>query len=227
VQQRREQLLREGKLSPGQTEVDSADGHGADDVELHKSELKYQVLPEVLQAQTRIDEPNAARRKQYELRNLKGGAAPPTEEELRRYRLQHMSALSSFSGAIPRLSLGGRNRYNPLPTVEMGQDVAGRTQPLVKQVKPLPPEVAEAAKRTFLVGLRALTYGSLLGLGILAFGTTFLIQASGSEPFQRNVRESVRSAVQPLGQKIRQTLQPWRIWAQEKLGVAKGPGHGS
>jgi hypothetical protein len=227
VQQRREQMLREGKLSPGHQ--DNADAHGADDNELHKSEITYQVLPEVLQAQTRIDEPNAARRKQYELRNLKGRAAPPTEEELRRYRFQHMSALSSFSGAIPRLSLGGRNRYNPLPTFETGhgQDVAERTKAALKPLKPLPPEVAEAAKRTFLVGLRALTYGSLLGFGLLAFGTTFLIQTSGSERFQSNVRESVRSAVQPLGQNIRRTLQPWRIWAQEKLGVAKRPDHGS
>ena len=203
MQQRREQLLREGKLSPGlRLGDDEKDG----DNELKKSESTYQVLPEVLQAQTRIDEPNAARRKEYELRHLKGRASPPTEEELRRYKLQNVAAFS-----IPRLSLGGRNRYNPLPST--GVDKNSSYVP----AKPLPPEVAEAAKRTFLVGLRALTYGSLIGLGLLAFGTTFVVQ--NSQRFQNDFRESVHSAVQPFSQSIRQSLHPWRVWVQEKFGV--------
>lgn len=44
-----------------------------------------QVLPEVLQQAARVDVPDAAKRKEYELR-IKGEPPPLTPEERRRYR---------------------------------------------------------------------------------------------------------------------------------------------
>lgn len=211
VQQHKARLVKEGKLpknAPPRSPHEPAS--------LEDSEHVYEVLPEVLQAQARVDDPNAARKREYEVR-IKGEPPPLSAEDRQRYMLRQ-SAAAAAVGHVPRLSLSGRNRYAlaAAAATGAGSDIALRAPSMS-------PEAIEVARRTQVAGMRALAYGSLLGFGLLALGGTaaasYLGIGSGGDP-----QETLRGALQPLSDAVRARVEPWKAtaeaWVAEKTAAA-------
>ncbi|KFM26071.1 hypothetical protein F751_6222 [Auxenochlorella protothecoides] len=145
LQRHRDRLVREGAI----------------DKAVPRSDPKS-VLPEVLQQQARIDDPHAAQRKAFH-RRVKGSLPPLTPEERYRFRMAGAGPGAGL-GHIPRLSLG-RDRFN----IPQGSGAGQAEAP----VRALSPEAVEVARRTYVAGLRALVYGTLLGFGALALAGTY------------------------------------------------------
>ena len=190
------------------------------------SEATYDVLPEVLQAQARIDAPNAARRKEFEVR-IKGEPLPLTEDELRRYRTTSY-AVSAAVGHVPRLSLSGRNRYGIPPSATATSGGGGSL--VLHSRTTLSPEAAEVARRSYMAGVRALVYGSLLGLGLVAAGSTFAVQYFGIGT-GGDFRLGVQEALIPLRDAVRARIEPLKARAEKLLkregGSSSGSGNGT
>jgi hypothetical protein len=206
VQEHKRRLIKEGKLKSNESSSSSTTAPS-----FTTSEANYETLPEVLAAQARVDAPNAAKRKQYELRAYKGAPEPLTDEERWRYGAR-ASAVSAAVGHVPRLSLSGRNRYG-IPSPHKGGDVALRTNGLGRG---LSPEAAEVARRSYAAGVRALVYGSLLGVGILAVGGTAIAQYIGIGSGQ-DFKEKVQSMMLPVKEGLRETVLPWKAKAEAWL----------
>jgi len=209
IQEHKKRLIKEGKLKANESSSSSTDASS-----FTSSEANYDTLPEVLAAQARVDDPNAAERKQYELRAYKGAPEPLTDEERWRYRASATSAVSATVGHIPRLSLSGRNRYG-IPSSQKGGDVALHTRGLGQR---LSPEAAEVARRGYVAGVRALVYGSLLSLGLLAVGGTATAQYIGIGSGQ-DFREKVQNFMLPVKEGLRQRVLPWKMKAEAWLGA--------
>ena len=206
IQEHKRRLIKEGKLNPDN------DANSAPSQSFNDSEAAYDTLPEVLQAQARVDAPNAAKRKEYELR-IKGAPEPLTDEERWRYRAASGGAFSAAVGHVPRLSLSGRNRYG-IPSSNSTGDLALRT-PLTHS---LSPEAAEVARRSYVAGVRALVYGSLLGVGLIALGGTATAQYIGIGSGQ-DFREKVQNLMLPLKESLRERVLPWKIKAETWIGT--------
>lgn len=209
IQEHRRRLVKEGKLKSNESSSSSTDTSSFTD-----SEANYDTLPEVLAAQARVDDPNAAKRKEYELRAHKGAPEPLTDEERWRYRARGSSAVGATVGHIPQLSLSGRNRYG-IPSSQKGGDQALHTSGLGRR---LSPEAAEVARRSYVAGVRALVYGSLLGVGLLAVGGTATAQYIGIGSGQ-DFREKVQNAMLPVKEGLREKVLPWKTKAEAWLGV--------
>ena len=213
VQQRKQKLQEEGKLP-----LDD-DKNAATEPSLAESEAVYQTLPEIMQAQARIHDPNAAKNKQREIR-IKGAPAPLTEDERRLYRVSAY-ALTGAVGHIPKLSLSGRNRYGiPSAAATAGDQVMLR--------RALSPEAVEVARRTYSAGVRALVYGSLLGFGVIAAGGTltanyflYADSSSSSSPAEE-MRRSVQRVFEPVGEAVRAKVLPWKAKIEAMSGRSEG-----
>lgn len=167
---------------------------------LAESEAAFDVLPEVLQAQARVDDPGAAARKQYELRAFKGEPPPMTANELRRHRVRSLAVHH-----VPKLSLGGRNRY-VIPTNPTSIEPAALT-----------PHATEVASRSFTAGLRAMAYGSLLGLLGTALAGTFIARSFAADDSQDGYRTRVRDAAVQAGDAVRRWLEPYKLRLRESI----------
>lgn len=201
-------MVKEGKLPA--TPSQSSSSH--EPPSLADSEAIYQVLPEVLQAQARIDDPNAAKRKEFDVR-IKGEPPPLTEDEFRRYRTTSY-AMTAAVGHVPRLSLSGRNRYG-IPSRGTAAGGGGRDL-VLHTATTLSPEAAEVARRSYVAGVRALVYGSLLGFGLLAAGSTFAVQYFGIGT-GADFRERVQGALAPVSDALRARVEPWKARAEQFL----------
>lgn len=211
MQQHKKRLKDEGKLP----EDDPA--ATASEPSLSESEAFYEVLPEVLQAQARVDDPNAARRKEYDLRSVRGEAPPLTEAERRRFRAAN-SALGAAVGHVPKLSLSPRNKYSfPNASVNSGDLVAAAGQLRAG----LSPQAMEVASRSYNAGMRALVYGSLLAFAGITVGGTAAVRwmdlGSGEE-----LRAKVQATLDPAVHALRAWLAPLKESAEAWIGESTG-----
>ncbi len=217
IQEHKKRLIKEGKLDPN--EPSSSSSTESTEQSFNDSEANYDTLPEVLAAQARVDAPNAAKRREYELRAHKGSPEPLTDEERWRYRASASAAVTAAVGHVPRLSLSGRNRYGiPLSSHKTSTgtgDVALRTR---TGVPSLSPEAAELARRSYVASLRALVYGSLLGVGLLAVGGTATAHYLGIGSGQ-DFREKVQGAMLPIKESLRERIVPWKLKAEAWFGT--------
>lgn len=168
-----------------------------------------QVLPEVLQQGARVECPDAARQKEFE-RRIKGAPPQLSDAELRKYR-SSMHLVGASLAHVPRMSLSGR-RY----TMEGLGLQAGE---LVPGARALSPQAVEVASRTYVAGVRALVYGSLLGvLGLAAAGTyavTALDIRSGED-----LRQRLQAGLGPASHALKAWITPFKLRAQEWAGDA-------
>ncbi|KAL4525702.1 hypothetical protein Ndes2526B_g09360 [Nannochloris sp. 'desiccata'] len=211
IQEHKNRLIKEGKLKSNESPSSSTTTSS-----FTNSEANYDTLPEVLAAQARVDAPNAAKRKAYELRAYKGAPEPLTDEERWRYRAS-ASAVSAAVGHVPRLSLSGRNRYG-IPSSQKAGDLALSTSSLRHR---LSPEAAEVARRSYVAGVRALVYGSLLSVGLLAVGGTATAQYIGIGSGQ-DFREKLQSVMLPMKEGLIERVLPWKLKAEAWIS-AKDP----
>ncbi|GAB4819978.1 hypothetical protein N2152v2_007024 [Parachlorella kessleri] len=204
LQNYRKKLVKEGKL---EDEVPAA--AEKQEQTFDESVHVYEVLPEVLAAEARVDAPDAARRKEYE-RRIKGEPAPLTPAELRKYR-SNLHMVGASVGHVPRMSFG-RARYDL-------EGLGLREGELVPGARTLSPQAQEVAARTYVAGVRALVYGSLLGALGLAAATTYVIHSldihSGDD-----FRERVQAGFAPLSGAIKGWVHPLKDRAQAWLGGA-------
>jgi hypothetical protein len=202
IQEHKRKLIKEGRLpSPTSTETDEE--------KFSSSEAAFETNPEILQAQARINAPDAAKRKEYELRAHKGASAPLTNEERWRYRAS-ASAFTAAVGHVPRLSLSGRNRYGIPLSHTNDTSLAVRNSP---GPHTLSPEAAEVARRSYIASVRALAYGSLLGIGLLAIAGTATAQYIGIGSGQ-DFREKVQGVMLPIKEDFRVWVAPWKARAE-------------
>uniref|UniRef100_A0A1D1ZUY0 Uncharacterized protein n=1 Tax=Auxenochlorella protothecoides TaxID=3075 RepID=A0A1D1ZUY0_AUXPR len=119
-------------------------------------------------------------------------------------------------GHIPRLSLG-RDRFN----IPQGSGAGQAEAP----VRALSPEAVEVARRTYVAGLRALVYGTLLGFGALALAGTYVAQAMELGQPGADAGRSVRSALEPTTRRLRDGAARLRAalggWAARESGESE------
>lgn len=166
VQEHRQKLLKEGKISSQGSDADavvaaSTRSTSTSNIQLQESEKLYEVNPEILQAQARVEDPNAARKRRFgEVRNVKPWPDPPTQEEIHRAQWGMLSSFGMGMARVPRMSLGGRHRFSPARWDEMP------SQP----IHHITPESLEVSQRSFTAGMRAFAWGSFLGFSLLGIG---------------------------------------------------------
>jgi hypothetical protein len=170
-----------------------------------------QVLPEVMAARARVDDPHAARRKEFE-RRIKGEAAPATPEELRRYRAASIGVGASGGALIPQVSLSGRNRYNITP-MPASTSLAPPRQ--------MSPQEIEVARRSFLAGMRSLAYGSLLVAGLLLAGGSFAARSFGAGP-PGEFHAQVKETLEPASRRLKTLVSPLKAKAEGWLRPSDG-----
>jgi hypothetical protein len=215
LQNHRARLVKEGRLD----EAAAAAAQRNTEPSFDESAALFEVLPEVLGAQARVHDPGAAGRKRVR-RRVKGAAEPASEEELRRYRAGAYGAAAAV-GHIPRISLGGRNRYGIHHIGGGGGGGGGAPAPAVRA---LSPEAVELARRSYAAGLRSLVYGSLLGCALLAVGGTAAAQVlgvgggGGGAAAAALQQERVRALCRPLADGLRAWAEPVRDRARAWLG---------
>ncbi|PRW20197.1 hypothetical protein C2E21_9216 [Chlorella sorokiniana] len=223
LQRHKQRLVKEGKLpeepppgegqEPGaagrqQGAAGQAQGRGQG---FTSSEEQYEVLAEVLQQQVRLDDPQALRRKEYE-RRVKGEPPPLTEAELMRARSK-LYALGAAVGHVPRMSMG-RNRWGAMPAAGGGD---GMDLATLSGVRQLTPEAREVASRTYVAGVRALVYGSLLGAIGLAAAVTWATRSLDIRSGE-DLGERMRAGLGPLSTAARLWLEPMKARLQSWLG---------
>ena len=202
---------------------------------LDESERTFEVLSEVLAAQTRVDAPGAAEAAERRWRRHRTGAPPPLSAEdvevLRRARASAAAAgtlsLGGYGASalvLPKLSLRPRDFGG-------GAAAAAAPPPL-----PVPPAVAEAAARGLATGARAAAYGSALALAGAALGSLLaarsMMRSSGGGGEESSgggaaaASLATREALSPLGDAVRGALGPVVSWARGEIGGEGGEGGG-
>ncbi|KAL3134165.1 hypothetical protein ABBQ32_008580 [Trebouxia sp. C0010 RCD-2024] len=111
----------------------------------------FEVLPEVLQQQARLDDPGAAARREI-IRRIRGMPTKLSEAELLKYR-STIYGVAAHVGHVPKMHLG-RNKWHTAATFSDNAPAA----------IPLSPEAVETARRAYSAGVRSMLYGSMLGL---------------------------------------------------------------
>eukprot|EP00887_Chlorella_sp_A99_P000251 scaffold13.g251.t1 len=211
LQRHKQRLIKEGRLPP-----DSPKGPQPS---MEDSAQTFEVLFEVLSQQARVEDPEAAARKEYE-RRIKGEPPPLGPEELRRYRAASAGAgggmyvIGAAVGHVPRTHLG-RGRYQapqaPAPSAAegFGDWTLGP--------RALSPEAREAARRSFLASVRSLVYGSVAAAVGLASGATLAVWALEIHSAE-DLRAHVQQGFAPASAAIRGWLLPVQAAAQRWLG---------
>ncbi|KAL0021763.1 hypothetical protein WJX79_006133 [Trebouxia sp. C0005] len=171
----------------------------------------FEVLPEVLQQQARLDDPGAAARREI-IRRIRGMPSKLSEAELSKYR-STIYGLSAHVGHVPKMHLG-RNKWHM---------AAGFSESAPAAI-PLSPEAVETARRAYSAGVRSMLYGSMLGLLGAAVLGTLAARYMGLSSLQ-----DLRPSTDPEGSILRKWLQPYkeRIQAYTRPAVAVSPADAS
>lgn len=152
----------------------------------------FEVLPEVLQQQARLDDPGAAARREI-IRRIRGMPSKLSEAELLKYRTTTYG-LAAHVGHIPKMHLG-RNKWH------MAAGFSDSTAPAVT----LSPEAVETARRAYSAGVRSMLYGSMLGLLGAAVVGTLAARYMGFSSLQ-----DLQPTPNPEGNAIQRWLQPYK-----------------
>ncbi|EFN52012.1 expressed protein [Chlorella variabilis] len=215
VQRHHQRLVKEGKLPEEEAKrAAAAAAREQAGRPFEHSEHNYEarhgraMLAEVLQQQARVDDPHALRRKQFE-RRVKGEPPPLSEVELQRARGKLM-ALGAAVGHVPRMSMG-RTRW------ELPAAGAGGGDAALATIRQLSPEAREVASRTYVAGVRALVYGTLLGAVGLAAAGTYAVRSLGIASGEE-LGERVRAGLAPVPRGMRAWLLPLKQRAEAWLG---------
>ncbi|KAI7839936.1 hypothetical protein COHA_006330 [Chlorella ohadii] len=223
LQRHKQRLVKQGKLpeepSPTEGQEQAAAGRqqgaagqaAGSGKGFTSSEAQYEVLAEVLQQQARLDDPQALRRKEYE-RRVKGEPPPLSEAELMRARSK-LYALGAAVGHVPRMSMG-RNRWGAMPAAGGGD---GMDLATLSGVRQMTPEAREVASRTYVAGVRALVYGSLLGAIGLAAAVTWATRSMDIRSGE-DLGDRMRAGLGPLSTGARLWLEPMKARLQGWLG---------
>lgn len=197
VASRRQQLKDTGKL---RSDEQIEDSNCSQPVEHFKDSLSsYEVLPEVLQAQTRVDDPIALKRRQYE-RRIRGEPPPPSLEDLLKVR----SALGAGAmvAHLPKVSFG-RSRWQHMQS-------EGSASSLVPSRTQLSPEAVEVARRTYIAGLRSLVYGTAAACVVLTLGGSWILNSIGDDKTLLTSRlQPIADFMKALTAPIKQTAIAW------------------
>eukprot|EP00892_Ulva_mutabilis_P009141 jgi/Ulvmu1/659/UM010_0030.1 len=197
------------------------------------------VLMEVLQASARMDVPNAARHRIWELRK-RAGLPPLPEAELARavrqlrlgsaallvpaelslstrqsWRTARASAPGNAAGALPPPS--DYRRSSAAGGVARGGRAHVGEHPAALQRAALSPEQQLLADRQAAVALRSAAYGTMAGVAALGLGATAFAASCGVwsvEDAQGALRRWGRSWRDP----IRAAVLPWAAWARALAG---------
>ena len=175
---------------------------------------------EILQQSSRYETLNSAAKARM-LTRVKAAMPDASPEDLR--RISTNMAMYGAAGALygahrsQKLALGGGRRA----LAELSRDSARYASQ--QQVKELSPEATEAMRRQFFAGLRALTYGTVVGVvGVTAAVT---VAANVFEIGDAtSLRSSMKAALEPLGaafQGVAGLVAPPASWAQVS-GPARG-----
>lgn len=153
----------------------------------------FEVLPEVLQQQARIDAPDAAKRREY-VRRIKAGLPELSPSEMQQYR-SVVYGVAAAVGHVPRMTFG-RNRY-----YDAYHDAISTPEPAAAPLQ-WSAQAREAGRRAQALGTRAFVYGSALGVLAAALAGTLAYRSVGiapGEPLQEGLQRrgaSVHKAIQ-------------------------------
>lgn len=186
----------------------------------HNDDRVFEVGMEILQQSSRYETLNSAAKARM-LTRVKAAMPDASPEDLR--RISTNMAMYGAAGALygahrsQKLALGGGRRA----LAELSRDSARYASQ--QQVKELSPEATEAMRRQFFAGLRALTYGTVVGVvGVTAAVT---VAANVFEIGDAtSLRSSMKAALEPLGaafQGVAGLVAPPASWAQVS-GPARG-----
>lgn len=184
--------VKEGKikLSPDELKVIQGTSRTGLPETSDSSESVYEVGMEILQQKARYESLDAKARARM-LTRVKASMPDASAEDIR--RISANMAMYGAAGAVygahrtQRLALGGSRRA----LAQLSREAASQQQ----TVKELSPEATEAMRRQFFAGLRALTYGSILGiLGVTGVAT--LIAMNVGDVNQLKV--SIQSSFEPV-----------------------------
>ena len=224
VQERREQLKKEGKINKtiakellSGSEVSGSTVHSRESVKAgsQSSEAVYETLVEILQAEARVDAKNASWEKQRDLR-IKAVAEPPSLEEIRRIKTYVIANKHGFS--IPKLTMGGRNRYQDIAELFEAQSDAGlvKTGPNASSGKmvrapTMSAESLELANRSYAVGVRALVYGSMGAVALVTLGGVGLIRYFDVKS-PEDVRYAIKRHFEPYANILQKKGEGIKSW---------------
>lgn len=171
----------------------------------------FEVLPEVLQQQARLDDPGAAARREI-IRRIRGMPSKLSEAELSKYR-STIYGLSAHVGHVPKMHLG-RNKWHM---------AAGFSESAPATIS-LSPEAVETAQRAYSAGVRSMLYGSMLGLLGAAVLGTLAARYMGLSSLQ-----DLRPSPDSEGSTLQKWLQPYkeRIQAYIRPAAAASPADAS
>ena len=222
--------VAEGKIKLSDEELRALSGSRSNTSGLqpHKGKENYkdnddrvfEVGMEILQQSSRYETLNSAAKARM-LTRVKAAMPDASPEDLR--RISTNMAMYGAAGALygahrsQKLALGGGRRA----LAELSRDSARYASQ--QQVKELSPEATEAMRRQFFAGLRALTYGTVVGVvGVTAAVT---VAANVFEIGDAtSLRSSMKAALEPLGaafQGVAGLVAPPASWAQGS-GPARG-----
>lgn len=166
----------------------------------------FEVLPEVLQQQARLDDPGAAARREI-IRRIRGMPAKLSEAELLKYR-STIYGVAAHVGHVPRMHLG-RNKWHM--AAAFGDNAPAAI--------PLSPEAVENARRAYSAGVRSMLYGSMLGLLGAAVLGTLAARYFGFSSFQ-----DLKPSPDPNGTAL---IQRWMQPYKERIQAYTTPAAGS
>ncbi|QDZ19497.1 hypothetical protein HOP50_03g20140 [Chloropicon primus] len=154
----------------------------------------FEVGMEILQQESRYETMDSQARKRM-LTRVKAAMPDASPEDLR--RISTNMAMYGAAGALygaqrgQRIHLGGGRRA----LAELSRESAKYANQ--EHIKELSPEAKEAMRRQFFAGLRALTYGSLVGLVGVAGAVTLAANALDIEDAP-SLRASIKATLEPL-----------------------------
>ena len=185
------------KLSDDELKLIQGGGSGSKAITSREEERVYEVGMEILQQKARYETLDAKTRAAIR-RRVKAVMPEAREEDI--YRISTNMAMYGAAGAMygahhgGRLPLGGGRRALQQLSRESARQ--GMQQP-----KALSPEASDAMRRQFMAGLRALTYGSLVGLvGVTAAVT---LAANAFEIGDASsLRANIKAAMDPFAASV-------------------------
>lgn len=211
VQERRQKLMQDGKLRQEEERKQLPSSEETiDNDNFAESQKLYDVNPEILQAQARIDDPHAFRRRRFdEIRNVKARPEPPSQEDIQKARLAGSAGFGFGFSHVPKMSLAGRNRF----AVAEVDSSAGAAMTALQHVSS---ESIEISKRGYATGMRALAWGSFLGFSLLALGGLATVKwmvnigDAGGLEVEGDFKTRVAAAMAPR-------REEFRSWIRHKL----------
>eukprot|EP00884_Botryococcus_braunii_P008535 jgi/Botrbrau1/17683/Bobra.0166s0107.1 len=195
----RSRMVSEGRLE----DIAGANLRPRRHLTLEESVQMFEVLPEVLQQQTRVDDPNAVNRKEI-VRRIRAQLPKLTEEEAWRYRTSMYGVAGLLGSAVPQVRLG-RDRYWRAyqAAISLSKTAQG----------PVSPAATELAARSVATGARSLMYGTgiaIIGTSLLTVSLLRYAEVSGTA----DLRDKLRQSLQPLAADMAARLEPFKEQVQ-------------